>query len=234
MNKVIAADGNYPSCIFTELPHLPAAYRSRTVPVETLIEMSRLESTLRTNDDAFQTLFRLAHSAESKDFDYLSQCLHEKRRALLARVDPSAVAEFVDINAQCGSRRSSTSLLPAESAAPFVIETIHWEVLVSFGYHPLRDLHAMYELQTAAMQYPDERAFQESVQFRCNRAGSNELLVVPGTKGPDCQLFPFDDVHRNRIGLHAMVESQARACYAGQLQDEFRHHPVVVVSGSFT
>lgn len=132
-----------------------------------------------------------------------------------------------------------------------IVEEMQLQVLKEFGYEP-DDVLALYELRTAAMQYPDVKEFQETVYFRYNRAGDSDLVRV-GEVGPNTTIYTFpqneqnDDVGEPRRSLTDGLEKTTLhdALSRRYPQDvstdsgasappAWKHFPRVVVSGSYT
>jgi hypothetical protein len=213
MSKVV--NQNLGTCIYTPLPVLPKEYISHTVPLPTLVAMSKLEHELRLNDDYYQRRFRAA----ARD---------SKRVAGGER--PFEVKE--------------------EEQGDIIVEIQH-HVLAKYGYATLIfkdentgeekfgdiDELALYELRTAAFQWPEEPTFQETVYFKYNRAG--DIPLEDGDEGPDCELFEVDS--RRPLSLYELLgqlspeeEAEVAAVKAAGGSVEELRFPRVVVSGSYT
>lgn len=203
------------TCIYTPLPELPKAYESHTVPLQTLVAMSKMEHTLRLNDPALQVRFKAA----SRD---------AQRPAGGKRVEETRTEEQTDI-----------------------IQELQSRVLAQYGYATCVgtddatgqqffaevDELALYELRTAAFQYPDEPAFQETVYFKYNRAG--DIPLKDGETGQDCTLFTLD--RREELSLfqylatltaEEVAELAAVKQAGGDVQGVI--FPRVIASGSYT
>lgn len=107
-----------------------------------------------------------------------------------------------------------------------IIEHLQRRVLDEFGYSADDEL-VMYELRTAAMQYPDRLEFQEAAIYQFNRAG-DVASVTEGSVGPDCALFEPDSLRE--VSLHQWL----RGAQQVHEPSPFRHHPRVVITGSYT
>jgi hypothetical protein len=200
-NEFIPASNGYPACIYTHLPEIPAAYKSRTVPLETLINMSKRENDLRVFDENYQQLFKLRHSSN-----------HEELVRRLA-----AVREALGLKT------------PHDPTTSDIIETLQIQVLSEFGYTP-KNVSALYELRTAAMQFPEVEDFQRTVFFRYNRSGLGIFRV--GERGSDCALYSPDSLEKT--SLHEVLKKHCVESLNNDPYRRFSHHPCVVVSGSYT
>lgn len=204
------------TCIYTPLPVLPVSYKSNTVPLATLIKMSSREHHLRLKDEAFQTRFKTA----TRD----------------------------------GFRGPDGTILPVEEKleeqSEIIIEIQH-QVLMEFGYakelgkseetgavfYSEIDEMALYEMRTAAFQYPEESSLQETVYFKHNRAG--DIPLEDGDVGKDCALFELDSRKEHSLFSYLAImtpaeEEDIAAVKAAGGDTTKMIFPRVVVSGSYT
>jgi hypothetical protein len=195
-------------CIYTPVPPLPSGSESRTVPLATLIEMSREENRLRL-DEAFQQRFRDAYA-----------------RAAAGPPPGESLQAWAALS----------------DGTMDIIEEMQKDVVARHGF-ARGDRLALYELQTAAMQYPDEPVFQESIYIRYNRCGDVDLhagdaapnvtLTDPDTLAPTT-LHDFIDgfapkaIALGADGAAALLAEPA----AGDAAVEAR--PLVLITGSYS
>jgi hypothetical protein len=218
-NVVVPAssDGKFSSCIFTTLPMMPDEWKSKKVPVDTLIKMSRRETELRVDDPFYRKMFFLMHRGAPGD---AAQFVEEftPRFVETAGVDPS--------------EDPSLDEEPLVSSASVII-LLQYQVLLEFGYNPLKDQLVLYELRTAAMMHPDVPELQSSVQFHYNRQG-NPHDVAEGKVGPDTTLY--DPATLEPHTLHRLLRdlTQKEVHQHDDIGMRFAHYPTVVLSGSYT
>jgi hypothetical protein len=210
-----SADGKYASCIYTQLPLMPEAWKSKKVPVETLIQMSQRENFLRVEDEFYRELFFLVHRDAPGDGTMFNSKFVPRFKAIV-QIDP-----------QDDEALQEEPLMSSAS----VIIMLQYQVLHEFGYDPINDAGTLYELRTAAMMHPDIAELQDSVQFRFNRQG-NPHAVVEGQVGPDCELF--DPVSLNARSFHLLLKDLTDRERLVNGVFAFAHYPTVVLTGSYT
>jgi len=137
-----------------------------------------------------------------------------------------------------------------EEQSDIIIEIQH-QVLAEHGYakkiatcdetggsiYAEVDELALYELRTAAFQYPDEPAFQETVYFKYNRAG--DIPLEDGETGRDCKIFELDSRKEHSLFSYLSQLSPAEQrdmekvkAAGGDVSKMV--FPRVIVSGSYT
>lgn len=212
-----SSDGKYPSCIYTKLPLMPEEWKSKKVPVDTLVKMSRRETELRISDPFYNRLFFLMHRDAPGDAEQFLEEFTPRFRDTTG-IEPSDDPSLGDE--------------PLVSSASVII-LLQYQVLVEFHYHPIKDQLVLYELRTAAMMHPDVPELQSSVQFHYNRQG-NPHDVKEGVVGPDATLY--DPVTLEPRTLHSLLRdlTKEQMLVRPTTTHRFRHYPTVVLSGSYT
>lgn len=212
-----SADGRFPSCIFTQLPLMKEEWKSKKVPVTTLLKMSQRENELRVHDAFYSQLFFLKHRDAPGDYDAFMKAFTPRYK------DTTGVDPEVD---------EALKEEPLFSSASVII-LLQYQVLVEFGYSPLKDVLVLYELRTAAMMHSDVSEFQQSVQFKYNKQG-NPHCVVEGEVGPDVPLYhPATLTEQSLHSLLIDLTRDERATHHAKGM-HFAHYPTVVLSGSYT
>ena len=252
-------------CIYTPLPTLPPSYMSRTVPLQVLKKMSKLEDDLRVRNEYYQSLFYLSHSNVDSDKEKLFQEMNGVDRCAVINSTNNTIpfTSMKNVSTPEVTHPNNNTSSVGDITAADIVERIQEEVLLRFGFQK-DDVFALYELRTAAMQYPLEDDFQETVYFKYNRSG-DVAEIVEGLMGPNCSLvipptspgdtllvettlhdilaqveedMPIveDITPSNNISLlpNDQLEKMEKVVPLQRLEKKFRHYPRVVVSGSYT
>lgn len=185
-------------CIYTPIPTLPPDAIRRTVPLETLKQMSLAEQQGRYSP-ALQTAFKNYYEAVKR--------------------------QGVDASFFNGD----------------IIEMMQRDVLEQFGFS--RDDDAvLYELRTAAMQYPEETLFQDSIYIKFNRCA--DCVLQNGDPLADTPLYDALTLKQHTLSelVHHYVmppvcDSNAVDAYIRPtlvVGRDVEKSPLVVVTGSYT
>ncbi len=131
-----------------------------------------------------------------------------------------------------------------ESLAADIIDVMQRDVLELHGFSRDDEL-ALYELRTAAMQYPDEPVFQQSTFIKYNRCGDS--AINNGDRIVDTPLFDPNTLTETSLAALVMHLAPAdkqhllqgrrepgSAIPAPTLSAEHQKTPLVIVTGSYT
>jgi hypothetical protein len=148
------------------------------------------------------------------------------------RRTPAFQKEFRDRYAAQDSGDADPSVFFAD-----IIDTMQRDTLEKFGFDRDDEL-ALYELRTAAMQYPAEPVFQRSTFIHYNRCG--DCPIANNDKLVDTVLY--DPVTFEPVMLSALVRHMDGAVQAadspvtrpGLRPDREADSPLVVITGSYT
>lgn len=174
LTSVVTTDG----CIYTPIPLIPEKNRTNTIPVETLIAMSRRENELRYGEKV-QRYF--------KHYYALLNASKNQGKSTVPVVAGSTTDCVTPMNATTTavpqSTTSTTTAAVGEEPLPSsleamkdILEEIQRDVLEEFGFKRNDELR-LYELRTAAMQHPEVQELQDIVYIKHNRCSDSFLYA---------------------------------------------------------